>query len=340
MTSKSSAAAKTTTTKRRKARNARNAEEGNDMAQNAEATIVDETAAADATDVPASTSTALAANTNNGHLAVLTGNEEMDEMLALFGGESGMEDMDDSDFARRYPRWMVNCPVRIPEGKPDAGKRAPKENWTNTGDPTQSVEHLEVILLQLRKTNHSAVYDRAEQRNQTLCVSIDQTTGHMPEGVTRQCDGCPDKEWGDKSLPDDQRKPKCNEEWQLLAVHASDPMGDFIRISFARDDIPKILKPYLQANHAIRRAGKLIKIPLPAYVVRLGSREKGEGYGPTMECLAPTMVDTIKALASRSEESRETLTEILQTFLDFEARKQERDQQRSDEPPADDGDDF
>ena len=159
--------------------------------------------------------------------------------------------------------------------KADGVQRISQDQFLDTLDRSVSDE-LNLVLLDLHKTNLYAVYAKKEDRNVTMCSSFDRVTGIWAEdNHARQCKGCPDAQW--RTDEEGKRVVNCSEVWNVGAFCLDTQR--VVLIKFKKTSLDAI-RTYVQAHHIGRRpmpGGKRGNIPLCVYKVRVGIKMSANG---------------------------------------------------------------
>lgn len=123
---------------------------------------------------------------------------------------------------------------------------------------------LDLMLINLHKTNEWREYDEAEGRSKVRCRSFDQVTGVMADsGLVRPCQGCPDAQWTSMETSDGKTKRtrRCGPVYNVFAAELATRQPCVLR--FKRTSLP-VIQTYLNKHHIGRRlvAGKRTNWPL------------------------------------------------------------------------------
>lgn len=175
---------------------------------------------------------------------------------------------------------------------------------------------LNLVLLDVHKTNLYAAYNKTDQRNVTMCSSFDRVTGHWSEdGHARPCRNCPDAQW--RTDPEGKRMVPCSEVWNVGAFDLD--AQRVVLIKFKKTSLDAI-RVHLQAHHLGRRpmpGGKRGNIPLFAYRVRvtIAMHKSGNYALPSIELGDMLSAPDIKVMHDTCQGLRAT----------FEARMQMAD---------------
>lgn len=202
------------------------------------------------------------------------------DAAGIGGEDDGLSEVVPSDL--RTPLKLYN--LKQAEGV----ARITQDAFLDTIDKTVSTE-LNLVLLELHKSNLYAVFNNRDQRNVTMCSSFDRITGVMPaDETTRPCKGCPDAVWRtelDQKTGEKRRTVPCSEVWTVAAFDLDAQRPCFIKFKKTSMDA---IRNYLQANHIGKRAlpgGRRGNIPLYAYRVRvtIGMHKGGNFAIPAIE---------------------------------------------------------
>jgi len=128
---------------------------------------------------------------------------------------------------------------------------------------------IDLMLINLHKTNEWRQYDEAEGRSRVLCRSFDQLKGTMEDGTVRPCQGCPDAQW--TTTPEGKRTRHCGPVYNVFAAELESRQPCVLR--FKRTSLPAI-QSYLNKHHIGRRVqnGKRSNWPLFVFSVRASLR--------------------------------------------------------------------
>lgn len=169
---------------------------------------------------------------------------------------------------------------------------------------------LNLVLLELHKTNLYAVFDKKQERNVTVCRSFDCVTGTYsdPKGGAhdRPCKGCPDAQW--RTDAEGKRTVPCSEVWNVAAFDMDTQR--VVLIKFRKTSLDSI-RNYLQAHHIGRRrlaSGKRGNIPLFAYRVAITLQmDKAGNYAvPVLTRGDMLSVNDLRVMAETAAGVRET----------------------------------
>ena len=200
--------------------------------------------------------------------------------------------------------------------------RITQDAFLDTIDKSVTTE-LNLVLLELHKSNVYAVFNNRDQRNVTMCSSFDQVTGvWAADDTTRPCRGCPDAVWRtevDQKTGEKRRTVPCSEVWTVAAFDLDAQRPCFIKFKKTSMDA---IRNYLQANHIGKRAlpgGRRGNIPLYAYRVRvtIGMHKGGNFAIPAIHRGAVLSPGDLKVMHETALGIRETF----RTRLDIADRE-------------------
>lgn len=151
---------------------------------------------------------------------------------------------------------------------PETKRARPSDVFFDTVTEETS-DTLDLVLLDLRKSNEWRTYSDAEKKSTVHCRSRDRVTGTMLDGATpgmeRPCQGCPEAQW----TRDDKGKPKrlCG---PVYAVAALDVATQQLCVLRFKSTSLSPFKAHLNKHHLGRRIvkGERGNWPLFAFTVR------------------------------------------------------------------------
>lgn len=203
------------------------------------------------------TGTALVASSNAELAAALEGVDFGDGGL----GEVGNEDI-------KIAAKVFNMKGVDPKGDP-----IPPNVFFDTVQETTDKE-LDLVLLDLHKTNEWREFDAATQKSITHCRSQDQITGKMADDTLRPCKDCPDAKWStDPSTG--KRGRRCGPVYNMIAADAK--TGDPCVVRFKKTALP-VIQQHLNKHHIGKlqiAPGRRGNVPLFAMVARMSLKMVG-----------------------------------------------------------------
>lgn len=183
-------------------------------------------------------STAIAAPTDN-----------PDDALAGMIDEAGILD----DGLTEVSPEDIKLPAKVFnfKGLDAAGDPIPPNVFYDTVTESTS-RSLDLMLINLHKTNEWREYDEAEGRSKVRCRSFDQVNGTMDDGLVRPCQGCPDAQWTSVQLADGKQKRtrRCGPVYNVFAAELATRQPCVLR--FKRTSLP-VIQTYLNKHHIGRR---------------------------------------------------------------------------------------
>jgi hypothetical protein len=134
----------------------------------------------------------------------------------------------------------------------------------------QTSRTLDVVLINLHKTNEWREYDEGSGKSVIRCRSFDQLKGVMDDGTNRPCKGCPDAQWRSAPAKDgkSKRTKRCGQVDEMFAAELATSQPCVLR--FKRTSLP-VIEAYLNKHHLGRRVerGKRSDWPLFVYHCRI-----------------------------------------------------------------------
>ena len=103
-------------------------------------------------------------------------------------GDDGLSQVDGDDLKLSLKIWNMKGI------DPVTKRQIPADVFFDTVTETTS-EHLDVVLLDLRKSREWREFLEAEKKSVIHCRSADRITGTMEDGTQRYCEGCPEAQW-------------------------------------------------------------------------------------------------------------------------------------------------
>lgn len=184
---------------------------------------------------------------------------------------------------------------------PETKRQRPKDSFFDTVSETMSDE-LQLVLLDMRKTNEWRQFIQAESKTIVHCRSDDRVHGTMRDsGEVRECKTCPDAQW----RKDEKGKPfrNCGPVYAIAALDLATQQLCVLRfksLSLA------VIRAHLNKHHIGRRTlptGRKGNWPLYAFTVRARLRMDEGGQFSHIE-LERTGVCTPEILAQALEAKR------------------------------------
>lgn len=127
----------------------------------------------------------------------------------------------------------------------------------------QTVKSLDLVLINLHKTNEWREYVQVEDKSVVRCRSFDQVTGTMEDGTQRACKGCPDAQWTTDA--DGKRGRRCGPVYNVFAAEIETRQPCVLR--FKRTSLP-VIQAYLNKHHIGRRNVNGKRANWPLFVFR------------------------------------------------------------------------
>jgi hypothetical protein len=220
--------------------------------------------------------------------SALTRTSSTDESAALAALTEAGIDAADGDGLTEVALTDLKTPYKLWNlKKADGVARLAQDQFLDTLDRTVS-DSLNLVLLDMHKTNLYERFNSKEQRNETQCKSFDRVTGiWQADGHERPCKGCPDAQW--RNIVDAQgqskREQPCAEVWNVAAFDLNTQRVCLLK--FKRTSLDAI-KMYAQTHHIGRlpaQGGKPRNVPLYVYRVRatLEMHKSGNYAVPKLE---------------------------------------------------------
>lgn len=236
----------------------------------------------------------------------------------------GLSEVALADLKTPYKLWNLK--------KADGVARLSQDQFLDTLDRT-ATDALDLVLLDMHKTNLYERFNNKEQRNETQCRSFDRVTGiWQADGHERPCKGCPDAAWRNTTDAQGQvkREQPCAEVWNVAAFDLASQRVCLLK--FKRTSLDAI-KTYAQAHHIGRlpsKGGKPRNVPLYVYRVRatLAMHKSGNYAVPSLERGAILTPGDVSVMHDTAAGVRET----------FEARMRAADESAAGDVVPDGGD--
>lgn len=131
----------------------------------------------------------------------------------------------------------------------------------------EAARTLDLMLINLHKTNEWREFDEAASKSQVRCRSFDQLKGTMDDGTIRPCKGCPDAQW--TSVEGKDGKPKrtrrCGPVYNVFAAELTTRQPCVLR--FKRTSL-SVIQAYLNKHHIGRRLIGSKRVNWPLFVFR------------------------------------------------------------------------
>lgn len=176
-------------------------------------------------------------------------------------GDGGLGEISNADI-------KIAVKVFNMKGTDGAGEPIPPNVFFDSVQETTS-KTLDLVLLDLHKSNEWREYDEAEGRSKVMCRSNDQVTGVMSTDagdVDRMCKGCPDAQWGKNEKG--KRTRRCGPVYSVIAAEL--PTGEPCVIRFKKTSLP-VIQAHINRHHIGKLAvapGKRGNVPLFALSVK------------------------------------------------------------------------
>jgi hypothetical protein len=162
----------------------------------------------------------------------------------------------------------IKLPVKVFnfKGVDQAGDPIPPNVFYDTVTET-TAKTLDVMLLNLHKTNEWTEFSNEKDRNEVRCRSFDQVTGEMADGTKRPCKGCPDAKWTTVKADDgtDKRSRRCGPVYNMFAAEL--PTRQPCVFRFKRTALP-VVQTYLNRHHIGRRTLGNRRVNWPLFVFK------------------------------------------------------------------------
>jgi len=189
----------------------------------------------------------------------------------------------------------------------------------------QSSKTLDLVFVNLSKTNEWREFDEGEQATKIRCRSYDRRTGTMEDGTERPCEGCPDAKWTSVVGKDgkSKRSRRCGIVFNAFAYETATRAPCVLR--FRRTSLP-VIQSHLNKHHIGRRTVGLKRAnwPLFSFHVRASLKLVGEKtvYAvPVLERGAPLQRDEIEQAARDAAYVREVLLAHLSKVVEADAAR-------------------
>ncbi len=239
----------------------------------------------------------------------ITLDEQQAALAAFLGDEgegldSGLSELDASDIKLPALVWNMKGTVKLADGSEES---IPFNTIFDTVNETQR-KSVDLIFLQLHKSNAFVKFSDATQKNEPVCRSNDRKIGTVQAtGETRKCEGCPHAQWQNV---EGKRKRDCSEVWNTLAVDVEHQQPVFIR--FKKTALPAI-KDHVNKHHAKKlvMGGKRLDVPFFAYRVKMSLEIQGTQTKYAVPVLTrgdQLTTDELRRYAQESATAREYLT--------------------------------
>lgn len=254
--------------------------------------------------------------TTTGTSSALATGQNAELAAALDGldvGDGGLGEVSNEDI--KIPVLVFNMKGTTPDGEP-----IPPNVFFDSIDET-TAKSLELVFLDLHKSNEYRVYDEAEGRSKTICRSNDQVMGVMstPDGdIDRPCKGCPDAQWGKNEKG--KRTRNCGPVYSMIAAK---PDGTPAVMRFKRTSLP-VIQQHLNRHHIGKLAGpggKRGNVPLFAVTVRASLKmSEDKKYAiPVLERGRVLSREEVMAHAESSRFYRQVILPMLEKLADKES---------------------
>jgi hypothetical protein len=246
--------------------------------------------------------------------ASLALSKSIDEMDLV---DDGLGEVDASDIKLSAKIWNM-------KGKDAAGEPIPMNVFFDTVTE-QSSKTLDLVFVNLSKTNEWREFDEAEQATKIRCRSYDRRTGTMEDGTERPCEGCPDAKWTTALTKDgkSKRTRRCGIVFNAFAYETETRAPCVLR--FRRTSLP-VIQSHLNKHHIGRRTVGLKRAnwPLFSFHVRASLKLVGEKtvYAvPVLERGAPLGREEIEQAARDAAYVREVLLAHLAKVVEADAAR-------------------
>ena len=199
-------------------------------------------------------------------------------------------------------------------------RKIPEDVFYDTVTET-TTDTLDLVLLDLRKTNEWRSYIEAEKKSVIHCRSNDRVRGEMTEThEVRDCATCPDAQW----KKDEKGKPtkNCGAVYSVAALDTA--TSSLCLLRFKKTSLNAI-KSHLNKNHLGRRVlpgGKRGNWPLFAFTVRARLRMDEGGVYSHIElertgiCTAELLRAAVEAKSFFSEFAAKNLDRLAEKDLE------------------------
>lgn len=218
-------------------------------------------------------------------------------------GDDGLSQVDGDDLKLSLKIWNMKGI------DPVTKRQIPADVFFDTVTETTS-EHLDVVLLDLRKSREWREFLEAEKKSVIHCRSADRITGTMEDGTQRYCEGCPEAQWA--TTDEGKRKQRCGPVYSVAAVEVETQQLCVLRF---KSTSLSVIKAHLNRHHLGRRvvAGQRKNYPLFAFKVRLSLKmDSGGLYAlPSIERTGICSPDLIRSAAESAKFYRDTLSKHL-----------------------------
>lgn len=260
------------------------------------------------------TQTMLATTSSTGSALATSANAELAAALdGIDVGDGGLGEVDNNDI--KIPVLVFNM-----KGTDGAGEPIPPNVFFDSIDET-TAKSLELVFLDLHKSNEYRIYDEAEGRSKTICRSNDQVMGVMstPDGdIDRPCKGCPDAQWTKNEKG--KRVRNCGPVYSMIAAK---PDGSPAVMRFKKTSLP-VIQQHLNRHHIGKLSGpggKRGNVPLFALSVKASLKMSDDKkYAiPVLEKGRVLTRDEVVAHAESSRFYRQVILPMLEKLADKES---------------------
>lgn len=250
--------------------------------------------------------------------AALALSRTIDEMDLV---DDGLGEVDATDI-------KLSAKIFNMKGKDAAGEPIPPNVFFDTvTEETSKV--LDLVFVNLSKTNEWREFDQAEQATRIRCRSYDRRTGTMEDGTERPCEGCPDAKWTTVTGNDGKAKRtrRCGVVFNVFAYETATRAPCVLR--FRRTSLP-VIQAHLNKHHLGRRTLGLKRAnwPLFSFHVRASLKMVGEktSYAvPVLERGAPLERAELEQAARDADYVRSVLLAHLSRVVEAEAARSSAD---------------
>lgn len=215
--------------------------------------------------------TAVAAVTETTALAIkpeaalaLADSELGSTLDGLAEADDGLGELDSRDI--KLPTKVWNFKGIDTKGDPIAPNvfyDTVSEEWTRT---------LDLMLINLHKTNEWREFNNATKKNEVRCRSFDRVKGEMTaDGTIRPCKDCPDAKW---TTENGKRTRRCGEVWNIFAAELGTRQPCVLR--FRRTSLP-VIQSHVNKHHVGKRVMGNKRTNWPLYSFRVTASLKMVG---------------------------------------------------------------
>lgn len=234
--------------------------------------------------------------------------DELDGFELVDGDDDGLSEVDGEDLKLSLKLWNMKGV------DPVTKRQIPADVFFDTVTESTS-ETLDLVLLDLRKSNEWRDFVEAEKKSYVRCRSADRVTGTMQDGTERPCKQCPDAEW--YTNEEGKKKRHCGPIYSVAAVEVETQQLCVLRF---KSTSLSVIKAHLNRHHLGRRVinGQRKNYPLFAFTVRLTLKmDEGGVYSvPSIERTGICSRDLIGSAAENARFYRDTLSKHLDRLAD------------------------